>query len=308
MRQRTALVLLALLASTTGPVQAAPASAAAAIPCPDPVSLEGAWESEGGGSKLLLEGDRIIVARDGALTVATILRREKEAIQVRYQGLLATWPMTCKDGQLSVTLSEPLILRRLAQVPPDLDVSAASLPPPKDLPPGEAKAIEQELLRRAASDQAAAKDPALRPKRPEILADNLRYLKELTARVGWIDIPRFGQGAASAAVLILKHGSDLRLMLAALPIFERDVKVHGGSGEMFSVLYDEIQITLGKRQRYGTQLLVDDQGRPFILPLEDVTKVDMVRKEIGILSFADYLKLVSENMGGGSVRVAGVDE
>ncbi len=77
---------------------------------------------------------------------------------------------------------------------------------------------------------------------------------------------------------------------------------------MYSVLYDELQITLGNRQRYGTQIDTDKDGHPYILPLEDLGKVDQYRKDIGILSFKDYLKLVSDNMGGVTPRVAGSDE
>ena len=62
------------------------------------------------------------------------------------------------------------------------------------------------------------KNPAMKDKRAEVVADNHRYLEELTQRVGWIDIPRFGKSAASGAILLAKHSGDLLLMKAALPI------------------------------------------------------------------------------------------
>jgi hypothetical protein len=93
-----------------------------------------------------------------------------------------------------------------------------------------------------------------------------------------------------------------------MPTVEEDVKKHGGPGEMFSVLYDELQIELGNKQRYGTQIDADKDGHPFILPLEDPARVDEYRKEIGILSFEQYRKLASDNMGGMTIRVAGSDE
>src|SRR3954453_10344722 len=123
-----------------------------------------------------------------------------------------------------------------------------------------------------------------------------------------MDVLRFAKDAASAAILLAKHSGDLLLLKAAMPIVEADVKEHGGPGEMFSVLYDELQIELGNKQRYGTQIDTDKEGRPFILPLEDPSKVDEFRKKIGILSFEQYRKLASDNMGGITIRVAGTDE
>jgi hypothetical protein len=183
-----------------------------------------------------------------------------------------------------------------------------ALPKSRPVSSAEVKTVEEELLRRVKNDQDALKDPVQKAKRPEIMADNLRYLRDLTHRVGWIDIPRFGKNAAAAAILIAKHGSDLPLMKAALPIVESDVKEHGGSGEMYSVLYDELAITLGGQQRYGTQFDTDKNGQPYILPLENISKVNQYRKEIGILSFEEYQQLVRTNLGGVPLRVAGSGE
>lgn len=271
-------------------------------------ALHGAWEADPRGSQLLFQEDQIVVRRDGALSVAAILERAPCELIVRYQGLRSTWKLDWADGLLVVHADEDLRLRPLASVPRELDISVPVLLQPKALEVAEVNAIAAELVARGAKDQDAAKDPGLRAGRPAILAENLRYLRDLTSRIGWIDIPRFGQPAASAAILIAKHGSDLQLMKAALPIVETDVKAHGGSGQMFSVLYDELQITLGHRQRFGTQFMPDAHGHPFILPLEEPARVDFYRKEIGILSFEEYLKLVRDNMGVAAIRVAGSDE
>jgi hypothetical protein len=275
-------------------------------------SLQGAWEKPGEALQVLFEKDRIVIQKNGALSVATILKREPCKLSVRYQGLRSTWTATPDHGMLRLQADESLTLRPLATIPPELDTDLSLLPAPGPVSPAEVKAVEEELLDRVKKDQDAAKDATkdatLKVRRPELLADNLRYLQALTRRVGWIDIPRFGKSSAAAAILIAKHASDLRLMRAALPIVERDVKEHGGSGEMFSVLYDELQITLGQRQRYGTQISADARGNPIILPLEDPGKVEEFRKVIGILSFKDYLKLASDNMGGAPIRVAAGDE
>ena len=274
-----------------------------------PPAVHSAWETNDRRLQILVNENDISIKRDGNLSVAKILSREPCKLHVRYQGLQATWTLLLGEGNLQVKGLDPATLQRLPQIPPDLAVNSSGFPStPPVIAPAEAKDIEAELLKRVGNDQSSLKDPTRKADRPAIMAANLEYLRSLTHRVGWIDIPRFGKSSASAAVLIAKHGSDLSLMKAALPIVEADVIKHGGSGEMYSVLYDELQITLGNRQRYGTQIDTDKEGRPYILPLEDLGKVDQYRKEIGILSFKDYLKLVSDNMGGVTPRVAGSDE
>lgn len=279
------------------------------VACTEAIApLRGAWESSEGSTQFLFEEDQIVIRKGGLLSVATILNREPCELTVRYQGLRSTWKAALSQGMLQLQAVEPLTLRSMPTAPPELDIKIPVLPEPRPVTPSEMKEVEEALLSRTRNDQNALKDPALKAKRGEIIADNLRFLRELTQKFGWIDIPRFGKNSASAAILIAKHGSDLLLMKAALPIVERDVKEHGGSGQMFSVLFDELQITLGHKQRYGTQIGEDSEGRPFILPLEDPSKVDVFRKEIGIFSFSDYLKLASDGMGGVSLRVAGGDE
>jgi hypothetical protein len=274
-----------------------------------PPAAHSAWESNDSKLQILFNESDISIRRDGNLSVAKILSREPCKLHVRYQGLQSTWTLLPGEGTLQLKGLDPGTLKRLSQIPPALTVSSPGFPSsPPAIAPADVKDIEAELLRRVGNDQAALKDPARKADRPSIMADNLEYLRSLTHRVGWIDIPRFGKSSASAAILIAKHGSDLSLMKAALPIVETDVIKHGGSGEMYSVLYDELQITLGNRQRYGTQIDTDKDGHPYILPLEDLGRVDQYRKEIGILSFKDYLKLVSDNMGGVTPRVAGGDE
>ena len=278
--------------------------------CAAPVaSLHGAWETAGQKVQVLFQNDEIILRKNGTLSVARVLSRESCKLLVRYQGLKSRWMVANgAEGTLELKTDEPLTLRPLAEVPPELDINNPKLPKPGPVAPEEAKAIEKELLVRVGKDQEVLKNPALKEKRAEVVADNHLYLVDLTRKLGWIDVPRFGKDAASAAILLAKHSGDLILLKAALPIVEEDVKHHGGPGEMFSVLYDELQIELGNKQRYGTQIDMDKDGHPFILPLEDPAKVDEYRREIGILSFEQYRKLASDNMGGMTIRVAGADE
>ncbi len=169
------------------------------------------------------------------------------------------------------------------------------------------KEIAAELVAREARDQAAFKSD--KDKRPAILDDNIRYLREVVARYGWIDIPRFGKAAAAAAILIVKHSSDLPLLQDALPVAERDAKENGGGKELVSILVDEVLISTGHKQKYGTQIADDEHGKPYVIPVEDLGKVEEYRKELGILTWKDYLKKASDFLyDGQTIRIPGPEE
>ncbi|MDP9119961.1 MAG: hypothetical protein M3O15_01095 [Acidobacteriota bacterium] len=270
---------------------------------------KGAWAGDAG-AEVLFEPERVILREHGFLRAASVVQHDGCKLIVRDQGLLATWTLSGDGHSLRLDEGkEHLVLSQVPRVPADLNLSPFRLAAPGVLPVERVKEISQELSERAKRDQNALKGPALRAQRPAVLADNLGYLKKVVREVGWIDIPRFGKPAAAAAILIAKHGDDLSLMAAALPMVERDARENGGSGEMLSVLADELLITLGRKQRYGTQIAEDEQGRPFVLPVEDPAKVDEYRKAIGILSWSEYLKLASKNLyNGAPIRLLGPNE
>lgn len=142
-----------------------------------------------------------------------------------------------------------------------------------------------------------------------MLADNLRYLRGLVRQYGWIDIPRFGRPAAAAAILIVKHSDDVPLMEAALPIVEEDATKNGGGKQLASILIDEVLITTGHKQKYGTQIADDTNGKPCVVPVEDPARVDEYRSQLGIPPWAEYLKKASDALYNGEpIRVPGPNE
>jgi len=275
--------------------------------CPPAAALQGAWAEHGGESQLRFEGDRVVLWEKGVLRAASILRREPCRLVVRDQGVLSTWTLKGDEHALHLDRGKGAVaIDRLPQIPATLDISPLPLPPPRPVPPDTLKAIVAELRARDDRDQAALADKALRA---TVVADNIRYLRDVVGRYGWIDIPRFGKAAAAAAIFIAKHADDVRLMQDALPIAERDAKENGGGKEIVSVLVDEVLITTGHKQKYGTQIDEDEHGRPFVIPVEDPAKVDQYRKELGILPWADYLKKASQALYHGTpIRIPGPEE
>jgi len=128
-------------------------------------------------------------------------------------------------------------------------------------------------------------------------ADNTAWLVKEVRELGWIDAQRFGRSASNTAFLIVQHSGDLPLMLAALPEIEKDLKSGVGDPQDFALLYDRLQLRLGNKQRYGTQIGMNEKGEPIVLPLEDHAHVEKLRKDLGLFPLTQYLAIMKQQTG-----------
>src|SRR5262249_16307334 len=157
----------------------------------------------------------------------------------------------------------------------------------RSLPTDQVQQIQTEIERRWELDQTVRHDPAKRALAPKVDAENRDYFLHLIQEVGWLDVARFGTRTSVVAALFVKHIYRMPLNLAALPYVEHDLKATG-DGEAYAILYDDTQLHLGRKQRYGTQIAEDANGDPYVLPLEQPERVDKLRKEIGQPPLATY--------------------
>ena len=86
-------------------------------------------------------------------------------------------------------------------------------------------------------------------------------------------------------------------MMAALPEIETDVKSGRIDGQPYALLYDRLQLYLGYKQKYGTQIGSNADGAPVVFPLIDREKVESYRKELGIFPLKTYLHFFEKRTG-----------
>src|SRR5262249_36922372 len=99
------------------------------------------------------------------------------------------------------------------------------------------------------------------------------------------------------AFLIVQHSFHIPLMMAALPLIEQDMKAKRLDGKPYAMLFDRLQLELGKKQKYGTQLGANGRGDMVLMALEDRKNEDAFRQAIGLTPLADYLKLIEKTYG-----------
>jgi hypothetical protein len=212
-------------------------------------------------------------------------------------------PVRCalKDGLLTLNFGQDdQTFQRIATAPAELDPAPLPLPKPAPLPADKLRAIRAELERRGVQDQAVRTDEAQREKMGGVDADNTAHLIKLVQEVGWVDATRFGAATSNTAFLIVQHSGNLPLMRAALPEIEKDVKAGRLDAQPYALLYDRLQLYLGEKQRFGTQIGQNEQGEAVVLPLEDRARVDEFRKQLGLFPLSTYLGFFKQ--GGKEVR------
>lgn len=266
---------------------------------PVAAATRGAWASVGGASLILVEADRLVVKEDGLVRAVMVLEVHGGVLTVRNMGVKEVWKVSRAAGNLAVTQAgQTALYSRLPVVPSALDLSPLSLGDRRPMPAARAQEIAEELVRRRDVDQVVRKDEARQGERKGVDESNRLYLVETLQDVGWIDSERFGVAAARAAAILARHTDDPCLLQAILPFVEKDMQGNAISGELYSVIFDNLRLTLGYKQRFGTQL-DEDQAGPFVVPLENAAEVDEYRRALGLPPLKDYLALASEALFSG---------
>jgi hypothetical protein len=238
------------------------------------------------------------------------VRRDRNAFLLRKEGLPETWAVSVSGRKLqlerrtSETDPVPYVAtyRRLLHLPQQLELQQLSLPEPRPLSEETIRSIRSEIQRRFDEEQPILKDSARKKEFAAIRQSNLVYLETTLREVGWLDTERFGSRTSMQAIFMAKHTEDLRLKMTILPHAEKEFK-RAGKSQTYAILYDEVQLDLGRRQRYGTQVTEDKAGEPFVLPLEDPNRVDQYLGEIGLPPLNEYLKDVSNAFYNGKKQI-----
>lgn len=284
------------------------------------VDVLGYWQAEERADLMFgIEEDRFTSAVGGRIReVSGILELSEDGVRLCQFGHEVFRPIE-KSGS-SLILHDPAgaeshRLRRLREKPSDLLLKSIAFVPPLPLPEARVRGIERELARRLEIDQEFRRP---KPKSPiprsaslpwmlepvsgtpaedqDLLiavktAQNTEYLRALVLEVGWIDAGRFSFDASNAAFLLVQHSGDISLMLAALPWIKVDAEHDRMDWEPYALLFDRLRLSLGKRQRYGTQLWRDGTGDFVVLPVEDEGRLNEFRSEAGLIPLTQYVKI-----------------
>jgi hypothetical protein len=118
---------------------------------------------------------------------------------------------------------------------------------------------------------------------------NLKDLEKLIEKKGWPTISQVGGRAAGAAFLVIQH-SNTEKQKTYLPVIEKLCEQKEASWESYALMYDRIQVSEKKPQKYGSQVTFNAQTQKWeLFPLLDEAKVEEWRKDAGMVPLAEYI-------------------
>lgn len=120
--------------------------------------------------------------------------------------------------------------------------------------------------------------------------NNLRELEILLSEKGWPKKSQVGQEASSAAFYILQH-STAEAQEKYINMFEKCCSENEADWHQYALMFDRMRMNRNLPQRFGTHAYMDNRfpGENVLYPLEDESKVDEWRKEIGLEPLKEYM-------------------
>lgn len=119
---------------------------------------------------------------------------------------------------------------------------------------------------------------------------NLAELEMLLDTKGWPEKSQVGSEASQAAFYVLQH-SNAAAQNKYLKLFEEACSRNEGNWQQYALMFDRMRMNQNLPQKYGTHFILDNRatGEKKLYPLEDETRVNEWRKEIGLEPLNDYL-------------------
>ena len=118
---------------------------------------------------------------------------------------------------------------------------------------------------------------------------NAVRVAEIIDQYGWLSPDDIGYEANEALFLCIQHSQDSLIQNKYLPILKEAVRDGAAKGWQYAFLTDRCLMNQGQKQIYGTQRITRD-GVDYLVPLQNIDKVDSLRKEIGLEPLNEYMK------------------
>jgi len=250
---------------------------------------DGAWQRIGTNDLLLVAPERLVLHEQDRTRVARVLRAAP--LTVRYSGEVASWSLSVDGDRLTLTRgASAAAFQRLTNVPEELQLRPLAVARTVPLPEARVAEVRAAVEKLRDREQAVMTDPQHTKEDVEALrGETLSWFETTLADLGWVDAARFGEHTSFLAVILAKHTASLSLLSTILPFVEKDFRDSGSRAQAFAITYDEVQLFLGEKQKYGTQVC-GTPADPYVCPMVDPQRVHALRKELGLDPLAQYLE------------------
>jgi len=125
--------------------------------------------------------------------------------------------------------------------------------------------------------------------------ENLEIVTKIIDSLGWLGENKIGHDANLALFLAIQHAYKLETMEKYLPILKEAAKKGNAEKGQAAYLIDRIELLNNRKQIYGTQYSIRENGTAFIENLIDSANVNSRRKSMDLYPLEDYLRKIDSS-------------
>ncbi len=122
-----------------------------------------------------------------------------------------------------------------------------------------------------------------------VIRRNFPLVKNILNQFGFPGFNLVGTTSSHNYWLLVQHSDfDLPFQKKALSRMKKQVHKKNASGQDYAYLVDRIAINEGRKQLYGTQIIMGESGTK-LKPCQDILNLDKRRKQVGLPPIKEYL-------------------
>lgn len=148
--------------------------------------------------------------------------------------------------------------------------------------------IRQEYIAAQANGASSEIIDSLIMRMQQIDSVNQYKIAALLDQYGWLDSSKVGD-AASIQFYVLQH-APLQIQIKYRKQIRKGLKLKDIEAYQYAMFEDRIAVQSGKKQKYGTQILYTDTGKPYVAPCVNNKNVNKLRHKVGLPPMNQYLK------------------
>jgi hypothetical protein len=118
---------------------------------------------------------------------------------------------------------------------------------------------------------------------------NSAVVSQIIDKFGWLGTDQISEIANKTLFLVIQHGSD-DIQIKYLDTLKNAAQTGRAKPPYYALLLDRTNMNRGKFQEYGSQLVMDGNGKWTFFPIRDEPKVNKRRQMIGLSTMEEYAK------------------
>lgn len=119
---------------------------------------------------------------------------------------------------------------------------------------------------------------------------NTQIVTKIIDSLGWLGKDKIGKDANTALFIVIQHAHELSVMEKYLPIMTEAAKKGNAEKSQVAYLTDRIELLNNRKQIYGSQYSIRENGTTFIENLIDSSNVNTRRRSMSLEPIEDYIR------------------